>query len=142
MLAIGVPAQVVRGAARPLSRKQQVHIAQRMVQDYRDLLKLKGFAVTPVDDDTFSLEYGGKRFRLVFQDTFAGNAIDFASSDLCVIWALHASSSPPPGCTLVDLLGKTIEGEGGIFVDTTREFLRKRGIRCKPGPWRYREGLI
>ncbi len=141
-LAIGVPARVVRDAARPLDRKQQVQIAQRMVRDFREWLWLKGLDVTQVIADGFSLEHEGKRFQLVFTETYPGKAIALGSANLCVILTLEAKAGPPPGCALFDLLAKKIEGEGGIFVDSTREFLRKRGIRCQPRPWRYGQGLI
>jgi hypothetical protein len=38
---------------------------------------------------------------------------------------------------VLDLLGKRIDGEGGVVLDWVREFCRKRGIRFEPGPWRY-----
>jgi hypothetical protein len=123
-----------------------VQIAKQMVRDLHEMLSLKQLDVSPVEQDSFTLKYDGKRFQLAFTETYSNNEIsadaDADATDQTVIWTLEASATPPPGCALVDLLTKTIEGEGGIFVDTTREFLRKRGIRCEPGPWRYRQGLI
>jgi len=141
-LAIGVPALVTRDAARPPNRKQQVQIARQMMQDYRELLSLKGYNVTRVVADSFILEHDNKRFKLVFMETYTADSIDLSRSDVCIIWTLETMASPPPACALIDLLTKTIEGVSGSVVDSTREFLRKRGIRCEPGPWRYLRGLI
>jgi acetyltransferase-like isoleucine patch superfamily enzyme len=141
-LAIGVPARVVRDAARPPSREQQVQIAYQMLREYREWLGLKGLKVTEIAIDRFTLEFEDERVQLVFAETYTGGVIGLASCDQCILWTLRGSASPPRGCALFDLLAKTVEGESGVFVDTTREFLRKRGIRFQPGPWRYRHGFI
>ncbi len=48
----------------------------------------------------------------------------------------------PEGTAVLDLVGRRIHGEGGVVLDSVREFCRKRGIRFEPGPWRYRGGLV
>jgi acetyltransferase-like isoleucine patch superfamily enzyme len=141
-LAIGVPARVVRNAARTLSHAQQVDLALQMVLDFRELLSLKGLDVSDVVNGTFSVQHQGKRYQIRFTEHYSGSSIETISGDQCVIWTLRASAAPPRGCTLIDLVARRIEGDGGIFADSAREFLRKRGIRCEPGPWRYRQGLI
>jgi acetyltransferase-like isoleucine patch superfamily enzyme len=141
-LAVGVPARVLRGAARQPSHQQQVEIAKRMVQDFLELLSLRGYDVSPVAPASFILKHSGMTFRLVFIEAYPTDALEPASCDSCVIWTLKSLASPLPRHTIFDLLAKKIEGEGGIFAESAREFLRKRGIRCQPGPWRYRQGLI
>lgn len=141
-LAIGVPARVVRDAVKEPSRTQQIQIAQQMVRDFRDLLDGKGLNVSPVADNRFTLEHEGKHFLLVFTEKYSETVINMEISDFCVVWTLAASAASPPSCAVIDLLGKKVDGEGSIFLETAREFLRKRGIRCLPGPWRYRQGLI
>ena len=59
-----------------------------------------------------------------------------------VVLTLDASGEAPPGCAVLDLLGRRVYGEGGVLLDSVREFCRKRGIRFEPGPWRYGGGLV
>ncbi len=59
-----------------------------------------------------------------------------------VVLTLELSGEPPAGCAVLDLLGRRVHGEGGVVLDSVREFGRKRGIRFEPGPWRYRGGLL
>jgi hypothetical protein len=49
---------------------------------------------------------------------------------------------PMPGAAVIDLLRREVHGDGGPVLESVREFLRKRGIRCAPLPWRYRGGLV
>ena len=58
-----------------------------------------------------------------------------------VVLTLSLAGEPPEGCAVVDLLERRVHGEGGVLLESVREFLRKRGIRLEPGPWRYRSGL-
>jgi acetyltransferase-like isoleucine patch superfamily enzyme len=145
-LAMGVPARVIRDAARPLTRERQVQIVEAMIRQYHELLSLKGYEVSPMEIPRargFALSHGGKRFQLIFVETYQARSLSVGPADETVIWTLEAAgANPPSGCSLVDLLAKTISGTGGLFLDSTREFLRKRGIRCQPGPWRYEHGLI
>jgi acetyltransferase-like isoleucine patch superfamily enzyme len=141
-LAIGVPARVVRDAARSIDRKAQIRIAREMVRDFRDLLKLKGLGVSEVADDAFSLIREERRYELQFIDSLREFQPGNEGHGSRVVWTLEAIGSAPLGTTIFNLLGKTVEGETDIFTDSAREFLRKRGIRFQPGPWRYRRGLI
>ena len=43
---------------------------------------------------------------------------------------------------MLDLLACRVHGDGGVVLESVREFCRKRGIRFEPGPWRYRGGLV
>jgi len=145
-LAIGVPARVVREAARPPDRRRQVQIAQTMVREFQELLALKGCQVAPLAAASlcgFTATRAGKRFGLLFVERYPAPGAALGPADESVIWTLDAADAgPPPGCTLMDLLAKRVAGPGGAFVDAAREFLRKRGIRCEPGPWRYHPDLI
>jgi len=145
-LAMGVPARVIRDAARPVDRKRQLQIVQTMVRDYHELLRLKGHQVSQLENRPwlgFRVEHEGKRFLLLFTEEFPAPGLANETADETVVWTLDSGSEPPaPGCTLMNLISKQVTGFSGIFSDSSREFLRKRGIRCKPGPWRYRRGLI
>jgi acetyltransferase-like isoleucine patch superfamily enzyme len=145
-LAMGVPARVVRDARRTLDRSHQLQIVETMICDYRELLRLKGWQVSSLANHSlpgFSVNSGEKRFQLVFAEKFPPADFSPEAADETVIWTLEsASDALAPGCTLMNLLSKHISGPSGIFANSTREFLRKRGIRCKPGPWRYSQGLI
>ncbi len=59
-----------------------------------------------------------------------------------VVLTLELTGDPPPGCAVLDLVARRAYGEGGVVLDSVREFCRKRGMRLEPGPWRYRAGLI
>jgi acetyltransferase-like isoleucine patch superfamily enzyme len=145
-LAMGVPARVVRDAARPLDRSRQLQIVRTMIREYHELLRLKGRQVSPLESSPwpqFSVDHNGKRFQFVFVEKFPTPGFSPEPGDETVIWTFDSAiDATPPGCTLMNLLSRQITGPSGVFSDSSREFLRKRGIRCKPGPWRYHQGLI
>jgi len=145
-LAMGVPAKAVRDAARTLSRERQLQIAEGMVQQYRELLEFKGHSVETFGSNPaggFAVSSGSDRFQLIFTPVYSPDAVQFGAAAETVIWTLEAGGATAPvNAALIDLLAKTLSGSGGKFLNTTREFLRKRGIRLQPGPWRYEGGLI
>jgi acetyltransferase-like isoleucine patch superfamily enzyme len=140
-LAIGVPAKVVRDSVRKLDRTQQLRIARQMIRDFRELLHLKGVAASPVVDDCFTVSLEDRVVNFAFHDVYY-NAPDGSDLSPSVFWTLESKAAPPEGTSLFNLLLKTVQGPGGVFEDSSREFLRKRGIRFEPGPWRYSRGLI
>jgi acetyltransferase-like isoleucine patch superfamily enzyme len=140
--AVGVPASVIRDASKILSRKQQIQIARQMVRDFRELLLLKGYDVSITENDGFTLKHENGIYRLYFMETCRVDATDIVPTCENVIWTLESLGGPMSTGIVFDLLAKSIMGEGGVFTETAREFLRKRGIRFQPGPWRYRQGLI
>jgi acetyltransferase-like isoleucine patch superfamily enzyme len=141
-LAMGVPARVVRDSARPIDRSAQLRIASTMVRDFRDLLKVKGMDVSEVTEDSFSLARDGQRYELRFVEAYAVSHSGNDPECSHVLWVLEAGEKAPEGATIFNLLEKTVDGATNIFTESAREFLRKRGIRFQPGPWRYRRGLI
>jgi hypothetical protein len=145
-LAMGVPARVVRDAKRTPDRARQLQIVQAMMRDYRELLRLKGHEVSALESlpwAHFRVKHGEKHFQLLFTERFPPSAFSCEPADETVIWTFgSAPDATATGCTLMNLLSKQVTGDSGIFSDSTREFLRKRGIRCEPSPWRYRQGLI
>jgi acetyltransferase-like isoleucine patch superfamily enzyme len=144
-LAAGVPARVLREATRPLDRQRQREIVGTMIREYRDLLLHKGFDVSVLRHDGlpgFQLQHEGKYFRLEFAENDKASATD-DSFDQLVLWTFENSGVEPlPRRVVMNLLAKTTRGVSGLFAESTREFLRKRGIRLEPGPWRYRGGLV
>jgi hypothetical protein len=89
------------------------------------------------------VKHSEKQFQLLFTEKFPELGFSPEPADESIIWTFDSSpGAAAPGCTIMNLLSKQITGEPGTFSDSTREFLRKRGIRCKPGPWRYHQGLI
>ena len=141
-LAIGVPARVVRDAARSLDRDAQFRVALEMVRDFHELLKLKGVEVSELAEDQFTATLNGERYKLNFTQSYTDSEPANARTDVRVYWALDSCNESPLDCTVFNLLKKTVSGATNIFTDSAREFLRKRGIRFQPGPWRYRQGLI
>ena len=145
-LAMGVPAKVVRDAARPPDRARQLQIVEGMIRDFHELLRMKGREVSPLPagaPTAFQVSHEGQRFVLSFHEELSAGALPGGGEDERVIWTFDAAGgSVPAGCTIMDVLHKRLTGQGGLFAETAREFLRKRGIRLQPGPWRYRRGLI
>jgi acetyltransferase-like isoleucine patch superfamily enzyme len=145
-LAMGVPAVVVRDAARKLDRKKQLQMVETMVRQLQEQLILKGFVVSKVETVPmlyFTLTHERKKFQVAFVEAppFSGELL--APVDEVVLWTFDSRSMPvPSGGTLIDLLAKTISGPDSLFANSVREFLRKRGIRLEPGPWRFQKGLF
>jgi acetyltransferase-like isoleucine patch superfamily enzyme len=144
-LAAGVPARVLRDGRRTLNRQQQLDIVETMIRDFRQLLVLKGHQVSDAPTASqpgFALRYQGQHFQLRFAEHL--NSVDRSPRcDAEVIWTFDASEEVnATDSTVINLLAKKIRGKNGVFVETNREFLRKRGIRVLPGPWRYAGGLI
>ena len=132
-LAMGVPAKVLRDVRRDLSHPQQVEVALRMVEEFRELLKRKGYEVwSPQQEEKcgFVMQSGNKRSGLLFKEKYT-QACEFVEPvDALVIWTLDSGGAEAAmGTTLIDLLAKTICGAGGPFVESSREYLRKCGIR-------------
>jgi hypothetical protein len=71
----------------------------------------------------------------------AGTSVPEGDGETIVL-TLEASGDSPDGRAVLDLLGRRVYGEGGVLLDSVREFCRKRGIRFQPGPWRYGGGLV
>jgi acetyltransferase-like isoleucine patch superfamily enzyme len=134
--AIGVPAKVTGSAAHTVSRARQVELARKMVDELHELLALHGHHVTAVSDgDERGFEVEGT--RVYFTPSYSGGGEGPA-----VVLTLEAGGSAPGDVAVLDLLGRQVHGEGGVVLDSVREFCRKRGIRFEPGPWRYRGGLV
>jgi hypothetical protein len=145
-LAMGVPAQVIRDAARPVDRHKQLQIAETMIRQFHELLRLKGLEVSPVESNPF-FHFGaarsGKTYQIGFAETPAQAGRFTWNGNENVLWTFTSGGDArDQAVTEMNLLSKRIEGPAGYFVDSAREFLRKRGIRLEPGPWRYERGLI
>ena len=133
--AIGVPARVTGSSSHKVSRARQVELGLRMVDDLHELLALRGHQVSAVEgEDGFEVE--GVRVR--FTPEYTG---DGGSPEVVLTLEL-ASDEVPDGSAVLDLLGRRVHGEGGVVLDSVREFCRKRGIRFEPSPWRYSGGLV
>ncbi len=143
-LAIGVPARVAGAASRPVHRPRQALLALQMVDELRELLALRDIAVAPPQGEGVDgLELTGPEGpgRVLFVERLAAD--DVAAGDgETVVLTLELLGAPPAGCAVLDLLARRVHGEGGVLLDSVREFCRKRGIRFEPGPWNYRGGLV
>jgi acetyltransferase-like isoleucine patch superfamily enzyme len=140
----GVPARTIGKASRAPARARQVELAKRIVDELEEVLRLSGVATAPLGDGARGFELTGAEGpgRVVFVETVGkGTAVPGGDGDTVVL-ALEATGGPPPGCAVLDLLGRRVHGDGGVLLDSVREFCRKRGIRFEPGPWRYGRGLI
>jgi acetyltransferase-like isoleucine patch superfamily enzyme len=133
VFAIGVPAKATGSSSHRLSDARRVELARRFVDDLHELLALRGHEVSAIEDEGFEVE--GTRVRFV--QSFRGG-VDPPS----VVLALDVKADVPEGVAVIDLLERRLHGEGGVVLDSVREFCRKRGIKLEPGPWSYPGGLI
>jgi acetyltransferase-like isoleucine patch superfamily enzyme len=144
--AVGVPAKVAGASQRTLSRPQQVELARRMIDELEELLALRGHAPTSLQVDGergFELETDAGRSVVVLRERLsAADALPTASGEAVVLTLEYEGGELPDRCAVLDLLGRRAYGNGGVVLDSVREFCRKKGIRFDPGPWRYRGGLI
>jgi acetyltransferase-like isoleucine patch superfamily enzyme len=134
--AIGVPAKVTGSSSHRLSDARRLDLARRFVDDLHELLVLRGHAVSAIEgSDPRGFEVEGT--RVLFTPSYRGGVEGPA-----VILALDVRADVPDGVAVLDLLGRQVQGGGGVVLDSVREFCRKRGIRFEPGPWRYPGGLV
>jgi len=141
-LAIGVPAKAVGVSARPVSRARQPQLVRRMLDDLRELMELRGVDVTASPDHGMEVRTGGTTSLVLFVERVDSSFEPPETDGEVVVLTLQVAGDLPPGCAVLDLLGRRIHGMGGVVLDSVREFCRKRGIRFEPGPWRYRGGLV
>jgi acetyltransferase-like isoleucine patch superfamily enzyme len=141
-LAIGVPARVAGDVKRSVPRPRQVELARRMLDELHELLALRGHDVS-IGADGIELRQDGRTSRVLFVERLVeGYEPPAADGETVVLTLELAAKAPPEGCSVLDLLGRRMHGEGSLVLDSVRELCRKRGIRFEPGPWRYRSGLI
>lgn len=143
MLAAGVPARVAGPASRDVPRARQLEIARRWLRELHETLVLWDVPVEQLDGGD-GLELGGERGagRVLFVESLRGGAVAPGAGETVVL-TLDAGDGVPDGVVVFDLLARRAHGhDGGVLADTVREFCRKRGVRLKPGPWRYRGGLL
>jgi acetyltransferase-like isoleucine patch superfamily enzyme len=134
--AIGVPAKATGSSFHKLSDARRLELARRMIDDLHELLAAHGHAVSAIDgDDPRGFEVEGT--RVLFTPRYRGDAEGPA-----VVLTLDVQADVSEGVAVLDLLGRRVHGEGGVVLESAREFCRKRGIRLEPGPWRYPGGLV
>ena len=131
--AIGVPAKVTGSSSHKLSDARQRELARRFVDDLHELLALRGHVVSAIENDGFEVE----GTRVAFAPSYRGGVDGPA-----VVLALDVRGDVPDGVAVIDLLGRQVHGDGGVVLDSVREFCRKRGIKLEPGPWSYPGGLL
>ncbi len=140
--AIGVPAKVTGSASHRLSRTRQEELGRRMIDDLHELLALRGHPVSAIaEGEARGFEVDGT--HVLFMPSFGG-ARDLPSgvTEVVVLALELRGDDVPEGTAVLDLVGRRIHGDGGVVLDSVREFCRKRGIRFEPGPWRYSGGLL
>ncbi len=133
-LAVGVPARVAGAASRRLTRPRQVALARRMLDELRELLTLHGVETAPLGDAGpagFELTGAEGPARVLFAERLAAADVSAGAGETVVL-TLELSGEPPEGCAVLDLLARRLHGEGGVVLDSVREFCRKRGIRFEP----------
>ena len=142
-LAIGVPAKVVGVSARPVPRARQPQLVRRMLDDFRELLELRGVDVAAGSDHSLAVRRRTARRRSCCSSRrWTGSSSRRRRTERSSCSRSSVAGDPPSGCAVLDLVARRVHGEGGVVLDSVREFCRKRGIRLEPGPWRYRGGLI
>ncbi|HEY4620118.1 MAG TPA: hypothetical protein VIG93_00345, partial [Gaiellaceae bacterium] len=124
------------------SRSRQQELGRRMIDDLHELLALRGHTVSAIaNGDARGFEVEGT--HVLFVPAFGGARDLPTGTTEAVVLALELRGDDiPEGTAVFDLVGRRIHGEGGVVLDSVREFCRKRGIRFEPGPWRYRGGLL
>lgn len=132
--AIGVPAKVTGSASHTLSAGRRLELARRMLDDLHELLSLRGHAVSAIEDGQIR-GFDVEGTRIAFTERFEGGIEAPA-----VVLALDVRAEPAEGVAVLDLTARCMHGEGGVVLDSVREFCRKRGMRFEPGPWRYPPG--
>ncbi len=145
-LAIGVPARVAGAASRRPERSRQAALARQMMRELRQLLSFRGVETEALDGEAkglegFALTGAGGPARILFSERLSAAAVPAGDGETVVL-TLTLEGGPPEGCAVLDLLERRVHGDGGVVLDSVREFCRKRGIRFEPGPWRYRGGLV
>jgi acetyltransferase-like isoleucine patch superfamily enzyme len=143
-LAGGVPARPIGHASRAPARPRQLELARRIVDELEEFLGLRGIETGPLADGARGFELTGPEGpgRVVFLEKIRADADVPGGEGDTVVLTLEVSGDPPDGCAVLDLLARRAHGEGGVLVDSVREFCRKRGIRFQPGAWRYGDGLV
>jgi acetyltransferase-like isoleucine patch superfamily enzyme len=141
-LAIGVPAKTVGVSARPVPRARQPQLVRRMLDDFRELLELRGVDVAVGGDHSLAVQVDGKTSVVLFVQKVDAKFEPPEADGEVVVLTLEAAGDPPAGVVVLDLAGRRVYGSGGMLYESVREFCRKRGIRFEPGPWRYRSGLV
>jgi acetyltransferase-like isoleucine patch superfamily enzyme len=144
-LAFGSPARVIGEAQQILSPQRQMGRAREMFDDLFRLLSAKGYEIETVtleENLAFKVKHAGVEFGLALQIGKLTNALEKDVS--WVVWTLGSSTQTPnDGFVTMDLLTPHVSGTGNpIWTGTVCEYLRKRGLKIQPIPWRYRGGLI
>ena len=139
-LAMGVPAKVVGESSSKPTRGEKRAIADRIVEEFRVHLHELGVSVIP-SPNGFAIESDGRTYAVAFHEAVSSEIV--VEADESVIWTLNNSlSEARPNQAIFDLQERKILGSGGILYETSREFLRKRGLKFTPTPWRYNGGFI
>jgi len=141
-LAIGVPAKTVGVSARPVPHARQPQLVRRMLDDFRELLALRGVDVEAGADHSFSVRSEGKTALVLFVQKVDAKFEPPETDGEVVVLTLNVAGEAPAGCVVLDVVSRRVHGSGGVALDSVRELCRKRGIRFEPGPWRYRGGLV
>jgi acetyltransferase-like isoleucine patch superfamily enzyme len=144
-LAVGVPARVAGSSRQPSSRERQRRLLRGMIDDLRELLELSGCDVSPMTEGPapgIEIRHDGATAFVFGVDALTADFQPPGTSSETVVLTLELDGDPPPGCAVLDLIGRRVHGPGGAVLDSAREFCRKRGIRFEPEPWRYSGGLV
>ncbi|HET7566637.1 MAG TPA: biotin/lipoyl-containing protein [Gaiellaceae bacterium] len=143
MLALGVPARVAGPASREVPRSRQAELVRRWLHELHETLLLWDVPVERLEAGD-GLEVGGDRGagRVLFVESLRGGGVEPGAGETVVL-TLDAGDAAPDGVVVFDLLARRAHGhDGGVLADSVREFCRKRGVRFRPGPWRYAGGLL
>ena len=112
-LAIGVPAKAVGVSARPVPRARQPQLVRRLLDDFRELLELRGVEVEAGSDHAVSVRADGKISRVLFVEKVDGKFELPEADGEVVVLTLDMAGEPPAGCAVLDLLARRVHGSGG-----------------------------
>ena len=81
---MGIPAHVMRDAARPIDRPKQLQIAETMIRQFHELMRLKGTVVSPIQFCpflNFEVFHGKKKYHIGFAKSASAAGHDFWTGD-------------------------------------------------------------
>lgn len=147
-LAIGVPARPAGDVQVRLSEQRRAELAHQMIDELYELLELRGHTVSWLPDAAVRVlriesELGSGQVALL-ERADAADALPApsAATESVALSLVPGGVEVPAGWAVLDLLAQEVRGDGGVVLDSVREFCRKRGIRFGGAPWRYSGGLI
>jgi hypothetical protein len=140
MLSIGVPAKVIGKSKSHFSDLiSTVRLGEIMI-DFGELLKAKGYKTILQSKNEIIIELDSKKYGLRLDNFHMHHEGDIEFVNFS---AEKNNDSTPTSDIQFQLRDKNIlNWRSTPWSETIREYMRKRGLKFSPKPWRYCGGLI